>query len=487
MRLSTYRAAALTLALLLPASTLHAQETPVLPPAEETPAAPAEDAPAVPAPDQSPDQAPDAEPAPSGEEPEPTPEEQKAAPRDPLEVYADLNLFGEIFDRIRAEYVDAPDEQELIRAAIQGMLTSLDPHSGYLPPADYDEMREDTSGEFGGLGIEVTMEDEVIKVVSPIDDTPAAKAGIMANDLIVQIDGTDVQGLSLDEAVGKMRGPIGTSTKITVVREGIDEPLDFELTRAVIAMRAVRWSLEGDVGVIRLSRFSEQAFVGIENAVKDIYAERDGVAPKGLILDLRNNPGGLVDQSVYVADAFLKQGAVVMTRGRLPQESARYDAKPDPLDAQIADVPLVVLINGGSASASEIVAGALQDHKRATLVGTRSFGKGSVQSIISLGPDGAMRLTTARYYTPNNRSIQALGITPDIEIRQVVPEELQGRDEIIGEAGLAGHITVEGQEETTVGSSVYVPQDKAEDAQLQYALRLINGEESNEAYPPRAD
>nr|WP_295889252.1 S41 family peptidase [uncultured Devosia sp.] len=477
MRLTPLRVAAIVLALSLPAGFLIAQEEPAPAPVEQ-PAAPADD------------QAP----APGGEEPEPTAAENAAAPRDPLEIYADLNLFGEIFDRIRAEYVDPPDEQELIRAAIQGMLTSLDPHSGYLPPADYDDMREDTSGEFGGLGIEVTMEEGVIKVVSPIDDTPAAKAGIMANDFIVELDGVQVQGLTLDEAVAKMRGPIGTSIKVTVIREGVEKPLDFELTRAVIAMRAVRWTMEGgeeegkgDVAVLRLSRFSEQAFVGIEKAIKDIYAARDGVAPKGIILDLRNNPGGLVDQSVYVADAFLKQGAVVLTRGRIPEESARYDAQPDALDAQIADVPLVVLINGGSASASEIVAGALQDHKRATLVGTRSFGKGSVQSIISLGPDGAMRLTTARYYTPNNRSIQALGITPDIEIKQVVPEEFQGRDEIIGEAGLAGHITIEGQEETSVGSSVYVPVEKAEDTQLQYAIRLVDGKETNPAFPPKAE
>ncbi len=483
MRLTPLRVAAIVLALSLPAGLLIAQEEPAPAPVEE-PAPPADD------------QAPPAEPAPApgSEEPEPTAEENAAAPRDPLEIYADLNLFGEIFDRIRAEYVDPPDEQELIRAAIQGMLTSLDPHSGYLPPADYDDMREDTSGEFGGLGIEVTMEEGVIKVVSPIDDTPAAKAGIMANDFIIELDGVQVQGLTLDEAVAKMRGPIGTSIKVTVFREGVQDPLDFELTRAVIAMRAVRWSMEGgaaegegDVAVLRLSRFSEQAFVGIEKALQDIFAARDGVAPKGIILDLRNNPGGLVDQSVYVADAFLKQGAVVLTRGRIPQESARYDAQPDALDAMIADVPLVVLVNGGSASASEIVAGALQDHKRATVVGTRSFGKGSVQSIISLGPDGAMRLTTARYYTPNNRSIQALGISPDIEIKQVVPEEFQGRDEIIGEAGLAGHITIEGQEETSVGSSVYVPVEKAEDTQLQYAIRLVNGAETNPAFPPKAE
>lgn len=470
MRLTPLRTLAIVLALSLPAGLLIAQEEPAPVPLE--------------------DQAP----APSGEEPEPTAEENAAAPRDPLEIYADLNLFGEIFDRIRAEYVDPPDEEELIRAAIQGMLTSLDPHSGYLPPADYDDMREDNSGEFGGLGIEVTMEEGVIKVVSPIDDTPAAKAGIMANDFIVELDGVQVQGLTLDEAVAKMRGPLGTSIKVTVFREGVNEPLEFDLTRAIIAMRAVRWTMEGgetegegDVAVLRLSRFSEQAFVGIENALQDIYEQRDGEPPEGIILDLRNNPGGLVDQSVYVADAFLKQGAVVLTRGRIPEESARYDAQPDALDAMIADVPVVVLINGGSASASEIVAGALQDHKRATVVGTRSFGKGSVQSVISLGPDGAMRLTTARYYTPSNRSIQALGIKPDIEIKQVVPEEFQGRDEIIGEAGLAGHITIEGQEESSVGSSVYVPAEKAEDAQLQYAIRLISGEETDPAFPAKAE
>ncbi|MCS6761662.1 MAG: S41 family peptidase [Candidatus Devosia symbiotica] len=461
MRLSPFRATAFALTLLLPIRLLSAQEAPA-------PVEPVLDAGQL----------------------DPNLEAATSTPRDPLKIYADLNLFGEIFDRIRAEYVDPPDEQELIRAAIQGMLTSLDPHSGYLSPADYSDMQQDTSGEFGGLGIEVTMEEGIVKVVSPIDDTPAAKAGIMANDLIVELDSVQVQGLTLDEAVGKMRGPIGTDIHVTIVREGVDKPLDFDLTRTTIAMRAVRYSLEGeggDVAVVRLSRFSEQAFVGIQKAIKDIFADRDGVAPKGIILDLRNNPGGLLDQSVYVADAFLKQGAVVMARGRLPETSARYVAQPDALDAQIADIPLIVLINGGSASASEIVAGALQDHKRATLVGTRSFGKGSVQSIISLGSDGAMRLTTARYYTPDNRSIQAVGITPDIEVFQNVPKEFQGRDEIIGEAGLAGHIKIEGQIETTVGSSVYVPADKDEDTQLQYAIGLIDGLETNDAFPPKAD
>ncbi|CAN0512456.1 unnamed protein product, partial [Laminaria digitata] len=340
--------------------------------------------------------------------------EDPATTRSNDEIYSDLTLFGEVFDRIRAEYVEAPDERALIHAAIQGMLTSLDPHSGYLEPIDYADVQQDTSGQFGGLGIEVTMEEGIIKVVSPIDETPAARAGILSNDYIIELDGQQVLGMTLDEAVGMMRGPVGSKIKLTVVREGRDQPLDFELSRDIIAMRAVRWSLEEDVGVLRLSRFSEQAYVGIQKAIDDIFEEREGEAPKGLILDLRNNPGGLVDQAVYVSDAFLKQGAVVMTRGRAEQESARYDARPDDLDARIASIPLVVLINGGSASAAEIVAGALQDHKRATLVGTRSFGKGSVQSIISLGANGAMRLTTARYFTPNNRSIQAAGIYPDI-------------------------------------------------------------------------
>jgi carboxyl-terminal processing protease len=402
------------------------------------------------------------------------------------EIYSDLTLFGEVFDRIRAEYVDAPDERELIHAAIQGMLSSLDPHSGYLEPIDYADVQEDTSGQFGGLGIEVTMEEGIIKVVSPIDDTPAANAGVLSNDYIVELDGAQVLGLTLDQAVEKMRGPVGSKIKLTVIREGSDEPIEFELARDIIAMRAVRWTLEGDVGVMRLSRFSEQAYVGIQKAIEDMYEEREGVAPKGLILDLRNNPGGLVDQAVYVTDAFLKQGAVVLTRGRLEQESARYDARPDDLDSKIADIPLVVLINGGSASAAEIVAGALQDHKRATLVGTRSFGKGSVQSIISLGQNGAMRLTTARYYTPNNRSIQASGIYPDITITQDVPEEFKGRDEIIGEAGLAGQIGGGSAEQATAGSSVYVPSDKTKDNQLQYAIKLLIGEETNEAFPPEA-
>jgi carboxyl-terminal processing protease len=406
-------------------------------------------------------------------------------PRTAEEVYSDLDLFGEVFDRIRAEYVEAPDERKLIHAALQGMLTSLDPHSGYMEPVEYSDVQEDTTGQFGGLGIEVQMEEGVIKVVSPIDDTPAAKAGILAGDFIVELDGTQIQGMTLDQAVEKMRGPVGTKIKVTVVREGVTEPLNFELTRDIIATRAARLTMQGDVAVVRLARFSEQAYPGIQKAIDDAYKQL-GKAPKGIILDLRNNPGGLVDQAVSVSDAFLGQGAVVLTRGRVDSESSRYDARPDALDQKLASIPVVVLINGGSASAAEIVAGALQDHKRATLVGTRSFGKGSVQSIIPLGPDGAMRLTTARYYTPNNRSIQASGIQPDIVITQDVPDEFKGRDEIIGEAALPGEIGGGSEERATVGSSVYVPAEADKDNQLQYAIKLIEGTETNAAFPPKA-
>jgi carboxyl-terminal processing protease len=432
--------------------------------------------------------------APSGEPvTDPTPEEEAPSaepvrtPRSEDEIYRDLSFFGEVFDRIRAQYVDPPDEQELLRAAINGMLVSLDPHSGYLDPAMFEDVQEDTSGQFGGLGIEVTMEEGVIKVVSPIDDTPAQRAGVLANDYIVELDGKSVQGMALDDAVKLMRGPIGSKIKITVIREGATEPLYFELARDVIAQRVTRYSMEGDVAVLRIARFTEQAYPGIQKSIKDIYEERKGTPPKGIILDLRNNPGGLVDQAVYVSDAFLKQGSIVLTRGRNEEEATRQDAKPDDLDARLADVPLIVLINGGSASAAEIVAGALQDHKRATLIGTRSFGKGSVQSIIHLGANGGIKLTTARYYTPSNRSIQAAGIQPDIVIKENVPAEFAGRDEILGEAGLSGQIGGGTEEQATTGSSVYVPADRAEDTQLQYAIKLILGTEKNDAYPPKAE
>jgi carboxyl-terminal processing protease len=447
MSLSSVRAAVLALALLAPLTPMaFAQDKPASPGDQTAPAAPStpvKPAPAAPAPADS--GSPDA-----------------GKPRTPTEIYSDLDLFGQVFDRIRAQYVDVPDERKLIHAALQGMLSSLDPHSGYLEPDSYNDMQQDTSGQFGGLGIEVQMQDGVIKVVSPIDGSPAAKAGVLPNDLIIALDGVQVQGMTLDDAVKKMRGPIGSKIKVTIQRPGKTDPIDLTLTRDTIAMQAVHWSLEGDVAVIRLDKFSEQAFPGLQKAINDIYAKRADVAPKGIVFDIRNNPGGLVDQAVDVADVFLKQGAIVLTRSRLDQESARYDAKPDALDAKIAGVPVVVLINGGSASAAEILAGALQDHKRATLVGTRSFGKGTVQSIISLGADGAMRMTTARYYTPNNRSIQAAGIQPDIVVKETIPD-------------------------ATTGSSVYVPQDKTKDDQLQYALKLINGTVSDPAYPAKGE
>lgn len=413
-------------------------------------------------------------------------QEISAGPLNDDEVYQELNLFGEIFDRIREEYVDAPNERELVRAAIQGMLSSLDPHSGYLDPENFADVREDTQGTFGGLGIEVILENEVIKVVSPIDETPAARAGVLAGDLIVELDGEKVLGQSLDQAVEKMRGEIGTDIVLTIIREGVSEPIKITITRDIISFRVVRTSIRDNVGVVRLARFTGQAYAGIEDGIRELHEEL-GDDLKGLILDLRNNPGGLVDQAVYISDAFLARGNILSTRGRTDEENTRYDANPDDLDKLIADIPLIVLVNGGSASASEIVAGALQDQKRATLVGTRSFGKGSVQSIIPLGANGAMRLTTSRYYTPSGRSIQAAGIIPDIEIFQDVPEELQGRDEIIGEAALDGQIGGGTEEEATTGSSVYVPGDPDKDNQLKFAVDLINGLETNEAFPPQSD
>jgi len=413
-------------------------------------------------------------------------QEENNGPLSDDEVYQELNLFGEIFDRIRDEYVDAPNEKELIRAAIQGMLTSLDPHSGYLDPENYEDVREDTQGTFGGLGIEVIMENEVIKVVSPIDDTPAARAGVLANDYIVELDGEPVRGLTLDKAVDKMRGEIGTTIELTIVREDSDEPVTISITRDVITFRVVRTSIRENVGVIRLARFTGQAYAGVEDGIRDMKEEL-GDDLKGLILDLRNNPGGLVDQAVFISDAFLSRGNVLSTRGRTDEENSSYDANPDDLDKLIEDLPLIVLINGGSASASEILAGALQDQKRGTLLGTRSFGKGSVQSIISLGPNGAMRLTTSRYYTPSGRSIQAAGIIPDIEVFQDIPEELQGRDEIIGEAALDGQIGGGTETEATKGSSVFVPINPDDDNQLNYAVDLILGTETHEAFPPNSD
>ena len=328
------------------------------------------------------------------------------------ETYRLLTLFGDVFERVRAEYVEPVNDRDLIENAINGMLTGLDPHSSYMNAKSFRDMQVQTRGEFGGLGLEVTSENGIIKVVSPIDDTPAARAGMKAGDLITALDGQTVQGLSLNEAVDKMRGPAGSQIKLTVKREGIDTPIEVAMTREVVKIQVVRSHLEGDVAYIRLTSFNEQTDPGLRKAMQDLRTKAGGNL-KGVVLDLRNNPGGLLDQAVAVSDDFLDQGEIVSTRSRHPEESQRWSAKPGDI-AQ--GLPVVVLINGGSASASEIVAGALQDQRRAVLVGTRSFGKGSVQTVMPLPGNGAMRLTTARYYTPSGRSIQGLGITPDIEV-----------------------------------------------------------------------
>src|SRR6266436_8501026 len=336
-----------------------------------------------------------------------------AASSNSAETYKQLNLFGEVFERVRAEYVDDTSDNSLVESAINGMLTSLDPHSNYLNTKNFNDMKVQTRGEFGGLGIEVSMESGLVKVVSPIDDTPAAHAGLKPGDLITHLDGTPVQGLTLPEAVDRMRGPINSDINLTIRREG-REPFDVKLTRANIKIQSVRSHIESkNIGYVRITSFNEQTDVGLANAMKNLKQQADNKLI-GVILDLRNNPGGLLDQAVAVSDAFLDKGEIVSTRGRRADDAQRYNARPGAKAA--SGLPVAVLINGGSASASEIVAGALQDHHRAILLGTRSFGKGSVQTIIPLAGHGAMRLTTARYYTPSGRSIQAKGIDPDIVV-----------------------------------------------------------------------
>jgi carboxyl-terminal processing protease len=328
------------------------------------------------------------------------------------EAFKELNLFGDVFEHVRADYAGKVDDDSLIESSINGMLTSLDPHSNYLNTKNFDDMKVQTRGEFGGLGIEVSMENGSVKVVSPIDDTPAARAGLKPGDLITALDGQPVQGMTLPQAVDKMRGPINSEIRLTIQRKGRD-PFDVKLTRATIRIQSVRSHLVGDdIGYIRITSFNEQTDVGLNNAMKSIK-QQAGDKLRGIVLDLRNNPGGLLDQAVAVSDAFLERGEIVSTRGRRPDDAQRFDARPGDI---AAGLPIAVLINGGSASASEIVAGALQDHHRAILLGTRSFGKGSVQTIIPLPGHGAMRLTTARYYTPSGRSIQAKGIEPDIVV-----------------------------------------------------------------------
>jgi len=390
------------------------------------------------------------------------------------DTYRSLNLFGDVFEKVRTDYVEKPQDQKLVESAINGMLTSLDPHSSYMDSKSFRDMQVQTRGEFGGLGIEVTQEDGVVKVVTPIDDTPASRAGIMAADLIVAIDGESVQGMTLNQAVDKMRGAVNTNVTLTVLRGKEKKKLEVKLTRAVIQIKSVRSRKEGDdIGYIRITQFNEQTYDGLKAAMQKFQQEMPGDKLKGYILDLRNNPGGLLDQSVAVSNAFLQRGEIVSTRGRNADETQRYNARPIDISK---GKPVVVLINGGSASASEIVSGALQDHKRATLIGTRSFGKGSVQTIIPLGQNnGALRLTTARYYTPSGRSIQAKGIEPDIVVLQDVPDELKGKDDLKGEASLKGHLKNGDKNTEEHGSQAYVPPDPTKDKQLIAADELLRG------------
>ena len=411
------------------------------------------------------------------------------------EIYRQLDLFGEVLERVRSDYVEKPDDPKLIESAINGMLTALDPHSAYLTPKHFRDMQVQTRGEFGGLGIEVTMENGVVKVVAPIEDTPAARAGLMSGDLITHLDKEQILGLTLQEAVEKMRGPVNSPITLTIVRKGTEDPFDVKVTRDVIHINPVKYNAEGDdVGYIKVTTFNEQTTANLQKAVEDLKKQL-GPNLKGYIIDLRNNPGGLLDQAISVSDAFLDQGAIVLTRGRNLEETQRSNARQgDITDGQ----KIVVLINGGSASASEIVAGALQDHHRATILGTRSFGKGSVQTIIPLGSNGALRLTTARYYTPSGRSIQAKGIEPEVVVEEELPDDLKQKAELQGtrgEANLRGHLKGEdaakpegedaakgegedgaaAEEKEQSGSSSYVAPEKDKDTQLKYALDLLRG------------
>lgn len=402
----------------------------------------------------------------------------KAADSD---TYKQLSIFGDIFERVRANYVEQPEDKKLIENAINGMLAALDPHSSYMNATDAADMRTQTKGEFGGLGIEVTMEDDLVKVITPMYDTPAEKAGVLAGDLIAEIDGEEVRGLTLEQAVDKMRGPVNTPIELTVLREGADKPIKITIVRDIIKVQAVRYRAEDNVGYLRVMSFTEQTFDNLQGGIENLTKEIGDDKLKGFVLDLRLNPGGLLDQAIDVSDAFIDKGLIVSTRGRDDRDTRRYSARAGDLTN---GKPLIVLINGGSASASEIVAGALQDHRRATVVGTQSFGKGSVQTIIPLGEAGALRLTTALYYTPAGVSIQGKGITPDIAVEQTIPEELLGRDLSRGESDLRGHIPGAEEDDNGSGSIAYVPQDPKLDDQLNYALALIRGEKTDPKFPP---
>jgi carboxyl-terminal processing protease len=397
------------------------------------------------------------------------------------DTYKVLNLFGDVFERVRADYVEKPEDSKLIEHAINGMLSGLDPHSSFMDAKSFKDMQIQTRGEFGGLGIEVTMEEGLVKVVAPIDDTPAQKSGVMANDVITHLDDEQVHGLTLNQAVEKMRGPVNTKIRLTIRRPGQEKPVEITIVRDIIRVRAVRSRPEGeDVGYIRITQFNEQTSENLRRAITELTGQIGADKLRGFVLDLRNNPGGLLDQAISVSDAFLDKGEIVSTRGRNVEETQRFNARSGDLTK---GKPIIVLINGGSASASEIVAGALQDHKRATVIGTRTFGKGSVQTIIPLGSgNGALRLTTARYFTPGGRSIQAKGISPDIEVLQDVPEELKTRADSKGEASLRGHLKADGKEET--GSQSYVPPETKDDKALHAALELLRGTRQHTAFPP---
>ena len=403
---------------------------------------------------------------------------------DKNQVYKQLNLFGEVFDRIRTGYVEEVNSEDLISAAINGMLSSLDPHSGYMPPESFEDMQVDTRGAFGGLGIEVTQEDGFVKVVAPMDDTPAAEAGIESGDFITHVDGEAILGLSLSEAVDKMRGPVGSEVTITVVRNLDEEPFDVSIVRDVIKLTAARVRVDDNIIIVRVTTFNEQTTPNINDGVKARISELEGIENvAGFILDLRNNPGGLLTEAISVTNMFLEKGEIVSTRGRFSDQAKRYNASRGDL---AKGKPIVVLINGGSASASEIVAGALQDHKRAVILGTKSFGKGSVQSVLPLGESGAMRLTTARYYTPSGRSIQALGVVPDITVN-LPPKSLESENDSdeskrLTEADLRGALSndrLTDQERELLEEEKTVQVRKAErrkkDYQLSFAIDVISG------------
>lgn len=405
-------------------------------------------------------------------------------------VYQQLDLFGDIFERIRAQYVEEVDSKDLIEAAINGMLTSLDPHSSYLAPEDFDDMQVQTRGEFGGLGIEVTQEQGFVKVVSPMDGTPADAAGIEAGDFITHVNGESVLGLTLDQAVDMMRGPVGSEIIITVVREGTDEPFDVSIIRDTIKVTAVRSRVVGNTVVLRITTFNDQTTPGLQEELKKRVDELGGLANvDGFVVDLRNNPGGLLTEAISVSDTFLEKGEIVSTRGRDPADGERFNATPGDM---AGGKPIVVLINGGSASASEIVTGALQDHRRAIVVGTKSFGKGSVQTVVPLRGDGAMRLTTARYYTPSGRSIQALGVMPDIVVNQPVEPAAaaaaEGEEPVVPEAAPPSEADLRGiisNDSMTEDERKLLEEERArveetaklrdEDYQLAYAVDILRG------------